>query len=229
MSNPVLYSYFRSSCSWRVRIALNLKGVEFETKAVHLVKDGGEQLKDAYKDVNPMAQVPTLVHEGLTLTQSMAIMEYLEEKYSSEGSSLLPKDPIDRAHVREISEVISSGTQPIQNLSVMLKFSSEADKRSEWSNYWITKGFQGLEALLSKYSGKYCVGDEVSMADCCLIPQVYNANRFKVDMSSFPIISRICKGLESLEAFQKAHPTAQPDCPSDLKQFSGVTLFLVYI
>nr|ACO11269.1 Maleylacetoacetate isomerase [Caligus rogercresseyi] len=213
---PVLYSYFRSSCSWRVRIALNLKGVDFETKAVHLIKDGGEQHKEDYKALNPMAQVPTLVHQGLVLTQSLAIMEYLEEKYPG-GAPLLPKGLLDRAHVRELSEVISSGIQPIQNLNVMQKFSSETEKRMKWSHHWITRGLQGVEKLMDKYSGKFCVGDEVSMADCCLIPQVYNANRFKVDMTQFPNIQRICKELETLEVFKKAHPTAQPDCPEDLK------------
>ncbi|CAB4065524.1 maiA [Lepeophtheirus salmonis] len=215
MTKPVLYSYFRSSCSWRVRIALNLKAVEFETEPVHLIKDGGEQHKEDYKEKNPMAQVPTLGIDGIYLTQSVAIMEFLEEKYPN-AIRLLPKDVHDRARVRELTEVIASGIQPIQNLNVMQKYSTETDKRMEWSKHWITRGFEAVEKLLSKYSGKFCVGDEVSMADCCLIPQVYNANRFKVEMDQFPNVLRICDELEAIEAFKKAHPSVQPDCPPNL-------------
>ncbi|XP_064106117.1 maleylacetoacetate isomerase-like isoform X1 [Macrobrachium nipponense] len=210
-SNPVLYSYFRSSCSWRVRIVLAHKGVEYETRAVNLLKK--EQVSDEFKKSNPMGQVPALFINNQTLTQSISIMEYLEEVYPQQP--LLPKDPILRAKVREICEIIGSGIQPLQNLSVLQKIGDE--KKMEWAQFHINKGFVALEQVLARSSGKYCVGDQVSLADCCLVPQVYNANRFKVDMSAFPTISRIHDALTSLEAFQAAHPSKQPDCPEDLK------------
>uniref|UniRef100_H2B647 Glutathione S-transferase zeta n=1 Tax=Paracyclopina nana TaxID=565004 RepID=H2B647_PARNA len=209
-SKPVLYSYWRSSCSWRVRIALALKKVEYEYKAVHLVKDGGEQHKEGYKTINPMGQVPAFEFDGKNFTQSMAIMELLEEYYQN-CCKILPSDPFERAKVREICEVINSGTQPIQNLSVMKKHSSDQAERNEWSRFWIEKGLRGVEAKLEKHSGKYCVGDTITMADCCLIPQVYNANRFAVSMEHFHNINRIVACLEKHEAFIAAHPDSQPD------------------
>ncbi|XP_070577370.1 maleylacetoacetate isomerase-like [Ptychodera flava] len=212
MAKPVLYSYFRSSCSWRVRIALALKGIEYETSAVNLLK--GDQLGDQYSGTNPMQQVPTLDIDGVRLTQSLAILEYLEE--TRPDAPILPKDPAKRAVVRQVSEVIASGIQPIQNLSV-LKYVGD-EKKAEWGNYWIDKGFQSLEKILETTAGKYCVGDEVSMADLCIVPQVYNANRFKVDMSKFPIITRINDTLSKLDAFVQSHPSKQPDCPDDLRQ-----------
>nr|XP_022332227.1 maleylacetoacetate isomerase-like [Crassostrea virginica] len=218
MSKPILYSYFKSSCSWRVRIALNIKGVDFEYKAVNLIHDGGMQRKDDYTSVNPMQQVPAFVVEGTTLTQSIPIMEYLEEKYPY--PEILPKESLQRAKVREICEVIASGIQPMQSSSQVLqrveKLSS-AEEKAEWAKFWINKGFIALETLLEKSSGKYCVGDTVTMADICLVPQVGNAKRFKVDMSQFSVISKINDELEKLEAFEKASPFKQPDCPKDLR------------
>eukprot|EP00105_Crassostrea_gigas_P004139 XP_011417259.1 PREDICTED: maleylacetoacetate isomerase-like isoform X2 [Crassostrea gigas] len=217
MSKPVLYSYFRSSCAWRVRIALNIKGIEYEYKAVNLIKDGGMQRKEEYIAVNPMQMVPAFVVDGATLTQSIPIMEYLEEKYPS--PAILPKDSLQKAKVREICEIIASGIQPIQNLVVLQKVQklSNEEEKAEWAKFWINKGFIALEKLLEKCSGQYCVGDTVTMADMCLVPQVGNAKRFKVDMSPFPLISKINDELEKLEEFQKASPFKQPDCPEDLK------------
>jgi len=212
MSNPILYSYWRSSCSWRVRIALEIKGIRYTYRAVHLVKDGGEQNKEEYKNINPMGQVPALVMNGETITQSMAILEFLEESFPDK-TKLLPNDRIQRAKVREICEVINAGTQPIQNLCVMNKHSSDPSERTKWSNFWIEKGLQSVEILLSKCSGNFCVGDSFTMADCCLVPQVYNANRFKVDMDQFPNINRIMLNLEKEQAFILAHPDSQPDKP----------------
>ena len=139
----------------------------------------------------------------------MAIMDYIDNKF--EGYSLLPKDLALRAKVKEICEIICSGIQPIQNLSVLQKI-GEANKM-EWAHHWIQSGFDSLEKVLQKSSGKYCVGDDITMADACLVPQVYNANRFKVDMSKYPNISRIEKSLAEQPAFIKAHPDNQPDCP----------------
>ncbi|XP_077995663.1 maleylacetoacetate isomerase-like isoform X2 [Glandiceps talaboti] len=211
MAKPVLYSYFRSSCSWRVRTALALKGIEYETKGVNLLKS--EQLSDNYSGANPMQQVPTLDIDGHKLTQSLAILEYLEE--TRPDPPLLPKDPAERAVTRQISETIASGIQPIQNLAV-LKYVGD-EKKAEWGRYWIDRGFQGLEKMLVNTAGKYCVGDQVTMADLCLVPQIYNANRFKVDMSQFPTISRINDALSQLDAFKTSHPSNQPDCPDDVK------------
>ena len=230
MSKPTLYSYWRSSCSWRVRIgkiytalvkanklylktfltALELKKIEYEYQPVHLVKDGGEQHKHEYKMINPMEQVPALVMDDVTITQSLPIIEFLEETFKG-SPKILPDDTFSRAKVREISEVINSGTQPIQNLSVMNKHSSEQAARVEWSRFWIEKGLRSVEQFLTKSSGKFCVGDQVTMADCCLVPQVYNANRFKVDMEQFPNINKVIGNLEKMDAFIAAHPDNQPD------------------
>eukprot|EP00088_Acartia_fossae_P000350 TRINITY_DN10139_c0_g1_i2.p1 TRINITY_DN10139_c0_g1~~TRINITY_DN10139_c0_g1_i2.p1 ORF type:complete len:216 (-),score=51.24 TRINITY_DN10139_c0_g1_i2:186-833(-) len=207
----VLYTYWRSSCSWRVRIALQYAGLEVEYRPVHLVRDGGEQLKTEYSGTNPMQQVPTFVMNGNRITQSMAIMEYINEIKPS--ANLLPKDPATRAKVRMICEIINSGIQPIQNLSVMKMYSQIQEVKMAWSKFWIDKGFQALEKELEKTAGSRCVGDEVSLADCCLVPQVYNANRFSVDMSKYPVISRINANLEKLAQFQAAHPSQQVDCP----------------
>ncbi|XP_033123232.1 maleylacetoacetate isomerase-like isoform X1 [Anneissia japonica] len=171
------------------------------------------KLSDEHRELNPSGQVPALLIDGLTLAQSIAIIEYIEE--TREGTPILPKEPSQRAVVRQVTESITSGIQPIQNLSVLKYVGSE--KKMEWGNYHIDLGFQALEKLLTRTAGKYCVGDTVTMADLCLVPQVYNANRFKVDMSKYPIISRIDTSLSELDEFKAAHPSKQPDCPEDLR------------
>eukprot|EP00123_Amoebidium_parasiticum_P012180 comp21177_c0_seq1/m.28713 comp21177_c0_seq1/g.28713 ORF comp21177_c0_seq1/g.28713 comp21177_c0_seq1/m.28713 type:complete len:213 (-) comp21177_c0_seq1:460-1098(-) len=212
MAPPVLYTYFRSSCSWRVRIVLNLKGVEYEPRPVNLLK-GEQKGSEYFGPVSSMPMVPTLVVGEHHLCQSLAIMEYLEEVYPNVPT--LPKDPFVRAKVREIVDIICVDTQPVQNLRI-LQYVGD-DKKMEHAKYWITVSFEALEKLLEKTAGKYCVGDTVTMADVCLVPQVYNARRFNVDMSRFPTIARIDAELASIQAFKDAHPTAQPDCPADLK------------
>ncbi|XP_028395946.1 LOW QUALITY PROTEIN: maleylacetoacetate isomerase-like [Dendronephthya gigantea] len=214
MSKPILYSYFRSSCSWRVRIALALKGIDYETNPVHLLKDGGQQFSDEYSKLNPIHALPTLLIDNLTLTQSISILEYLEET-RPEPPLLPPNDPAKRAAVRQIVFAIAMDTQPVQNLSVLKKVGDE--KKVEWAHYFIDKRFEGIEEMLKKTSGKYCVGDEITMADLCLVPQVFNANRFKVDMTKFPRISEINDRLMEIDAFKVGHPFRQPDCPDDLK------------
>ncbi|XP_038078144.1 maleylacetoacetate isomerase-like [Patiria miniata] len=208
---PILYSYFRSSCSWRVRIALAVKGIDYEYVAVNLLKS--EQLGEKYRSVNLTSQVPSMEVDGMVLTQSNAIIEYLDE--TREGPSLLPKDPKKRFLARQLSQIISCGIQPLQNLSVLRYLGDE--RKVEWAQKVITGGFEAFETLVDQSSGKYCVGDEVTMADLCLVPQVYNANRFKVDMSKYPAISRINAALLELDAFKVAHPSKQPDCPEDLR------------
>ncbi|XP_071972896.1 maleylacetoacetate isomerase isoform X2 [Engystomops pustulosus] len=209
---PLLFTYFRSSCSWRVRIALALKGIQYDQCAINLIQDGGQQRTDEFKHVNPMQQVPALKIDGVTLSQSLAIIEYLEETHPS--PPLLPKDPIKRAQCRMISDHIASGIQPVQNLAVLQRV---GDAKLEWAQHFITKGFQALELLLQETAGQYCVGDQVTMADLCLVPQVANADRFKVDMTPYPTISRINHALLKLEAFHVSHPSRQPDTPPDLR------------
>ncbi|XP_041353264.1 maleylacetoacetate isomerase-like isoform X2 [Gigantopelta aegis] len=212
-SKPVLYSYYRSSASYRVRIALQVKGIDYEYKAVSLIKDGGEQYKEEYKKLNPMGQVPTLVIDGHTLVQSLPIIEYLDETRPS--PRLLPEDPAGRVKVRSLAEIVNSGIQPLQNLPVLKKVGD--DQKLEWAKYWIERGFKALETSLQETAGKYSFKDEVTMADLCLVPQVYNALRFGIDMSEFPTIHKVYDALVTLEAFKAAHPSNQPDTPADQK------------
>ena len=211
---PQLHSYFHSSCCWRVRIALNLACIEVDQVPVHLARNGGEQHCQEYKQLNPMAQVPTLEIDGLVLTQSVAIMEYIHDTHPE--VNILPKDPNMKVKVRMITELICSGIQPMQNLSVMQKHSTDSEERMRWSQHWVRLGLAALETMLTKTAGDCCVGDDVTMADCCLVPQVYNATRFSVDVSEFPTISRVTDHLNTLPEFIAAHPLCQPDCPPEL-------------
>ncbi|XP_003260846.1 maleylacetoacetate isomerase [Nomascus leucogenys] len=210
---PILYSYFRSSCSWRVRIALALKGIDYETVPINLIKDGGQQFSKDFQALNPMKQVPALKIDGITIYQSLAIIEYLEETRPT--PQLLPQDPKKRASVRMISDLIAGGIQPLQNLSVLKQVGEEI--QLTWAQNAITSGFNALEQILQSTAGIYCVGDEVTMADLCLVPQVANAERFKVDLTPYPTISSINKRLLVLEAFQVSHPCRQPDTPTELR------------
>ncbi|NXD05719.1 MAAI isomerase, partial [Nothocercus nigrocapillus] len=209
---PILYSYFRSSCSWRVRIALALKGITYNQVPVNLLKDGGQQHSAEYKTLNPMQQVPTLKIDGITLSQSLAIIHYLEE--TRPIPRLLPQDPKKRAQVRMISDHVVSGIQPLQNLNILERV---GEKKLAWTQHYIKSGFEALEQILQHTAGRYCVGDEVSMADLCLVPQVFNAERYKVDLAPYPTIIRINKALLELEAFQVSHPSRQPDTPAELR------------
>ncbi|XP_053701591.1 maleylacetoacetate isomerase isoform X2 [Synchiropus splendidus] len=211
-TKPVLHGYFRSSCSWRVRIAFALKGIEYDQVPVNLIKDGGQQLSEQFKSLNPMQQVPAVEIDGVTLSQSLAVIQYVDE--TRPGPRLLPTDPKKRAQVRMISDMIASGIQPLQNLHVIQKIGAE---KVPWAQYFINRGFQALEPVLKQTAGVYCVGDEISMADVCLVPQVYNAERFKVDMDQYPTIKRVNEGLLELEAFSTTHPSCQPDTPADLR------------
>lgn len=217
---PVLYSYWRSSSSYRVRIVLALKEIPYEYHPIHLLKDGGQQLTAEYVALNPSKEVPTLVIDGLTLCQSTAIIEYLEE--TRPDPKLLPSTPGDRAIVRQLCNIISNDIQPVGNLRVLKHVQSfftdpkEKDAhRMEWAQTHIKHGFEALEAVMAKHSGKYSFGDAVTMADAFLVPQVYNALRFKVDMSAYPTILRVHEALSELPAFKDAHPSAQPDAEKE--------------
>lgn len=209
-----LYSYWRSSCSWRVRIALNLKEIPYEIKPISLIKNGGEHHSNEYRDVNPMEHVPALHIDGVTLIESLSIFQYLEE--TRPHRPLMPADVVKRARVREICDVIASGIQPLQNLQVLIHVGEE--KKNEWAQHWITRGFKAVEKLLASSAGKYCVGDEITFADCVLIPQVFNARRFHVDLRPYPTILRIDRELENHPCFLAAHPSNQPDCPQEINK-----------
>ncbi len=208
-----LYDYFRSSAAYRVRIALNLKGLGYEHIPVNLLK--GEEGETAYQELNPQGLVPTLVDDGKVLTQSLAICEYLEERYPE--PSLLPGDAMERARVRSLAMAVACDIHPVNNLR-LLKYlvtelgASEAQKLA-WYRHWITEGFEAIEVMLndSDQTGTFSHGDTPTLADLCLVPQVYNARRFEVDLTPFPSIVRIDNNCLELDAFQKAKPENQPD------------------
>ncbi|KAJ2162167.1 Glutathione S-transferase zeta-1 [Coemansia sp. RSA 552] len=210
-SKPALYSYYRSSSAARVRIALSYKGIGYETRPINLVKN--EQQAQAYLDQNPGGLVPFIVIDGHAFGQSVAILEYLEE--TRPEKPLLPKDPVLRARVRSIVGAICSDIQPLQNLRV-LKTLPE-DQRAEHACRVITQGFAAIEKMLAQAPGRFCVGDEVTLADCCLIPQVINAQRFGVDLARFPRIQAVDQAANALDAFRAAHWSQQPDCPPELR------------
>ena len=209
-----LYSYWRSSCSWRVRIALNLKGLAYTYEAVHLLKDGGQQNAEPYRALNPMRTVPTLeLEEGgqvRRISQSLAILEYLEERYRT--PALLPEEPWLRARARMLAEMVNSGIQPLQNLSVLqfVKGELKADDKA-FAAHWNARGLAALEAVVKETAGTYCLGEQVSFADICLVPQLYGARRFAVDLTPYPTLLRIEAACNNLPAFQAAHADRQPD------------------
>ena len=209
-----LYSYYRSSAAYRVRIALNLKQLPYETEGVHLLKNGGEQKQPAYSAKNPQKLVPALEDNGQVFTQSLAIIEYLDEAYPAQP--LLPAAATERARVRAMAQLIACDIHPLNNLRVLgyLQNQLGADEtaKTEWYRHWIQEGFAALETLLqSEQTSRFCHGDTPTLADCCLVPQVYNARRFQVDLSLYPTIVRIVAECEALPAFQTAAPENQPD------------------
>lgn len=208
-----LYTYFRSSAAYRVRIALNLKGLATEQICVHLTNHGGEQHSDLYRQINPSELVPTLIDDDFTLSQSLSILEYLEEKFPA--TPLLPQDLQHRALIRAFSLTIACDIHPLNNLRVLqylgepLHISDE--QKNEWYKNWVIFGFRALEAQLEHSNGQFCFGHQPTFADCCLIPQVYNALRFHIDLSAYPKIQSIYSHCNTLEAFQNAAPDMQPD------------------
>jgi len=209
-----LYDYCRSSAAYRVRIALNLKGLEYEHISVNLLE--GKQSSDEYKQINPQGLVPSLEDNDNMLNQSLAILEYLEEAYPK-TTSLLPESITEKSRVRSLALSIACDIHPVNNLRILKYLVGELGATEEqklaWYAHWITEGFTALEQQLSssEFTGKFCHGDKPTLVDLCLIPQVFNAKRFNVPMENFTTINRIVENCEALEAFIKAHPANQPD------------------
>lgn len=212
-----LFSYFRSSASYRVRIALNLKGLAYEVVPVHLLKGGGEQLAPAYRALSPDGLVPVLLDDdtGLALNQSLAIVEYLEETYPT--PALLPEKAADRAWVRSLALSIACDIHPLNNLRVLRYLTQEMkageEDKNRWYRHWCEQGLAAIESVLAHGPrvGVYCLGAMPTLADCCLIPQVANAQRLQCDLSAMPTILRINAACMELESFRLASPANQPD------------------
>ena len=210
-----LYTYFRSSAAYRVRIALNLKGIAYDSIPVHLLQDGGQQLLPAYRAVNPSALVPALDDDGAILTQSLAMLEYLDE--TRPAVPLLPGDALGRARVRALALAIACDAHPLTNLRVLqylkntVGLSDEA--KQEWYRHWMAEGLAAFEAMLAQADegGLFCHGDAPGLADCCLVPQIFNAQRFHIDLVPYPRLMRIHDHCATLPAFVAAHPSRQPD------------------
>jgi len=207
-----LYSYFRSSAAYRVRIALNLKGIAYEMAPVHLVKDGGHNKRPEFRAINPQMRVPVLVAPGGEhLLQSLAIIEYLDE--TQPEPPLLPKDPIGRAKARALADLIACDIHPLNNIGPLRYLKNELHQEQSaidaWYHHWVISGFEALEALL--WPGPYACGKQVTIADLCLVPQVYNARRLKVPLEKFPKIVAVDAACMALPAFDRARPENQPD------------------
>lgn len=204
-----LHHYWRSSCSWRVRWALALKELDYESIPVNLLKN--EQNDPAYLKLNPSGQVPCLIVHGKALSESLAIIEWLDETYPE--NPLLPKDPWMRAEIRSFCQMIAAGIQPLANLKVQNYVSSEAEKKALWARHFIREGLRPVEAMLKTYSSDakaFAFGDKATMADLFLIPQIYNAQRVQVDLSAFPLATRIYEYALKTSACEKAAPQNQP-------------------
>ena len=212
-----LYTYFRSSAAYRVRIALHVKGIDYDSIPVHLLRDGGQQLLPAYRAVNPSALVPALDDDGAVLTQSLAMLEYLEE--TRPAVPLLPADALGRDKVRALALAIACDDHQLTNLRVLKYLKTTLglpeEVKQEWYRHWMAEGLAAVEALLAQGdpagTGLFCHGDSPTLADCCLVPQVFNAQRFAIDLAPYPRVARIHAHCAGLPAFIAAHPSQQPD------------------
>lgn len=218
MSDIRLYDYWRSSAAWRVRIGLALKGLSYESVPVHLVRDGGEQHRVDYRAINPLGLVPSLIHDGHAITQSLAILEYLDEAFPA-TPRLLPAEPADRARVRALALTLAADTHPVHNLRVQqyLKGDAGLDEAAvaAFARHWLVIGLGAFEALLtsSVQTGSFCHGSTPTLADCVLLPAIYSARRFDTPLDAFPTVMRIHDHCQSLPAFAAAHPDRQADAP----------------
>ena len=212
----VLHNYFRSSSAYRVRIALGLKGLDFEYLSVHLNRDGGEQFKAPFSALNPQQLVPVLSVDGGDISQSLAIMEFLDEEFPA-TPALLPARPRDRARVRELALSLACDVHPLNNLRVLKYLTGtmgvDEAAKAAWIDHWHATGLTALENELARdpRRGRFCFGDTPTMADCCLVPQLVNARRFGMDLAPFPTLLAIDAACQDLPAFQAAHPSRQPD------------------
>ena len=210
-----LYTYWRSSAAFRARIALNLKGLAYESVPRHLLRDGGEQRSGDYLALNPQGLVPALDHDGTLVTQSLAICEYLEEIRPE--PRLLPGDAAARAQIRAMALAVACDIHPLNNLRVLLYLRGELRQEDEaverWARHWIARGFEALEQLIARHSadGAHCHGTGVTLADVFLLPQVFNARRVELDLTPYPRLATVAAHLETLPAFDAARPERQPD------------------
>ena len=207
-----LYTYFRSTAAYRVRIALDLKGIDYEAVSVHLLRDGGEHKHAAFLARNPQGFVPVLDDGRTLVTQSLAIIEYLDARYPE--PRLLPADPVVRARVQALALLIACDTHPLNNLRVLQylrnELSLEEPAVKRWIRHWIAESFRAFESTVDS-NGRYCIGSCVSLADVCLVPQLFNARRFDCDLTPYPTLVRIADHLGTLPAFLRAAPSNQPD------------------
>lgn len=219
MSDLALYSYFRSSASYRARIALHWKGLSFKYLPVHLLKQGGEQNTDQYRTLNPAAEVPTLVHGKHVISQSMAILQYLDEVFPAKA--LFPRDPYLKAKVIQFCEGINC-IQPYQNLRTLQVLEKDFGflpaQKDRWTQFWIARNMESSEKILQSTAGTHCFGGEITAAEVFLVPQIFAAQRFGVDINQYPTIARVYNNCKDLEAFKAAHPLNQIDTPDELKK-----------
>jgi maleylacetoacetate isomerase len=210
-----LYTYWRSSAAFRVRIALNLKGLAYDAVPTHLLRDGGQQHQAAYRAINPQGLVPALEDNGELIAQSLAIIEYIDETHPA--PPLLPGSPRDRAAVRAMALSIACDIHPLNNLRVLQylrrEFAQDDAAIARWNREWISRGFAALETWIERHSGdgRHCFGSQVTLADVCLLPQAFNARRVELDLAQWPRLAAVATHLETLPAFAAARPAAQPD------------------
>lgn len=213
MNNFILYTYFRSSASFRVRIAMKLKKLTYEYRAVHLLKDGGEQFKPGYAELNPSREVPTLVHNGKNIAQSMAIIDYLD--HVEPAPRLFPDDPMKRALVIQACEIVNSGTQPMVNTRVINylteKMSVSPEAKATWIKYHLEHGSQTLEAFLKPHAAKFALGNEATAADCFILPHLVSSDRFGASYANCPTLLKLKEAYMQIEAFKASMPDKQPD------------------
>ncbi|MEA3057332.1 MAG: maleylpyruvate isomerase [Sphingomonadales bacterium] len=209
MSRPILYDYYRSSAAYRVRIALNLKGVDYESRPVNLLES--EQRGDEYRELNPQGLIPMLEIDGHRLTQSLAILVYLDQAFPD--PPLVPRDPADGAHVRAMALAVACDIHPLNNLRVLKYLKGQLGHSQEqadaWYRHWIVEGLTALEAMAKAGAGRFLFGDEPTIADVCLVPQLYNARRFDVPLDAYPTLLRADENANAIEAFAAAHPDRQ--------------------